>query len=222
MQGEVIRVDTQLTEFIGGDQQVQRQLLVTQVEANDLRQELVGAHAKRQLQRALQVMVILQAGFAVGIVLAEQLAVDHHMVLRGFTVAQFFQVSGEQAVEALVLPIAQQAIEPGAVDLFGGCHALQKVQRMGLVLKIPTWPPLLALLKVVGIGLGHLGAALLDPGRQLFGPLWQVAVGGLYQGQLIVQVFTRQFGGVLGFAMQLLVDPLMAALGRVGERGRLA
>ena len=93
---------------------------------------------------------------------------------------------------------------------------------MGLVLEIPPWPALPALLKVVGIGLGHLGAALLDPGQQLFGRLWQVAVGGFYQGQLIVQVFTRQFGGVLGFAMQLLVHLLMAALGRMGERGRLA
>src|SRR2546427_2715330 len=49
MQREVVGIYSQLIEFVGGDEQVQRQLLIAQVESHDLGQELLRIPAQRQL-----------------------------------------------------------------------------------------------------------------------------------------------------------------------------
>ena len=60
VQGEVVRIEPELVEFVGGDQQVQRQLLVAEVEADHLRQEFLAVPAQRQLDQALFVEGVVQ------------------------------------------------------------------------------------------------------------------------------------------------------------------
>src|SRR5690606_15392701 len=62
---EIIRVDTQLAELANADQQVQGQLLVTQVVADQLGKKVARLMGEGQLQSALDVMV---GGQIVGIV----------------------------------------------------------------------------------------------------------------------------------------------------------
>ncbi|MNC79715.1 hypothetical protein D3C75_1322680 [compost metagenome] len=50
---EVMTVDTQLCQFVGADQQVQGQLLVSEVITEYLREKIIGVKAQRQLQRTL-------------------------------------------------------------------------------------------------------------------------------------------------------------------------
>ncbi|MNL09569.1 hypothetical protein D3C87_1303360 [compost metagenome] len=68
MQGEIIRIDAQLTQFISADQQVQRQLLIAEVVADDFRHECVAASAQRELNRALHKVLIGQSLFVVTVV----------------------------------------------------------------------------------------------------------------------------------------------------------
>ncbi|MNO97935.1 hypothetical protein D3C76_896620 [compost metagenome] len=49
VQPEVMRIDAQFAQFIGRDQQVQRQLLIAKVVANHLWQIHITAVAQRQL-----------------------------------------------------------------------------------------------------------------------------------------------------------------------------
>ena len=46
MQREVVGVNAQFVQLIGRDQQVQRQLFVAQIEANEFRQEIAGVPAQ--------------------------------------------------------------------------------------------------------------------------------------------------------------------------------
>ncbi|MNP11993.1 hypothetical protein D3C76_1042070 [compost metagenome] len=55
MQLEVVGIDAEFGELVGGNQQVQRGLLVAQVVANHLGQEVFAVLPERQLQRTLQV-----------------------------------------------------------------------------------------------------------------------------------------------------------------------
>src|SRR5690606_40560039 len=47
VQREVIRIDVELVELIGRDQQMERQLLIAQIEADDLGQEIIGMIGQR-------------------------------------------------------------------------------------------------------------------------------------------------------------------------------
>lgn len=118
--------------------------------------------------------------------------------------------------------MGQQAIQPGAVDLFGRRHALQAIQGMGLVVKKSTGPALLALLQILGVGLGHFGAALLHPGGQMLRHLGQVAGQLTHLGQLRLHKIPCGFSGALGFAVQLLVQGVITTVSRMMHRGRLA
>jgi hypothetical protein len=62
VQGEIIRIDAQLAEFIGTDQQMQGQLFVPQVIADDFGQALIAALTQRQLHGALQITLIGDRG----------------------------------------------------------------------------------------------------------------------------------------------------------------
>src|SRR5690606_39777909 len=65
VQLEIIRVDTQLAELADTDQQVQGQLFITQVVANQLGKKVARLVGEGQLQSALDVMV---GGQIVGVI----------------------------------------------------------------------------------------------------------------------------------------------------------
>ncbi len=138
VQGEVIGIDAQLGQLVGGDQQVQRQLFVAEVETDHLRQELLGALGQGQLDRTLHEVLVVQVLPVVAALAGEQLAVEHHMVLFRQALAEFFQIGLNQCLEARLVPALQQAVEPGAVDQLGRRHTAQEVQRMGLAGKIAS------------------------------------------------------------------------------------
>ena len=132
------------------------------------------------------------------VVLGQQLAVDHHMVLRRITIAQFFQVGAQQAAKAWIAPMLQQAIQPRAIHQFGRCNRLQKVQRMSLAGKELPRPTCLALLQVIGVLAGNIGAVLGDP---------------VVPGRWIVREFLGQRGGALQlFAQERLREALRVLL----------
>ncbi|MNF67424.1 hypothetical protein D3C84_492380 [compost metagenome] len=160
MQGEIVRVDPQFTQFIGADQQVQRQLLVAEVVADHLGHEPLAALPQCELNRALAKVFVEQSLSVATVVRSQQLAVDHHVILPGIAVAQLFQISAQKPVITQVLPVLEHTGQPGAVDLLGGRYPLQEKQGMGLVREIPTWPALLAFLEVEGIVARDVGAML--------------------------------------------------------------
>jgi hypothetical protein len=77
MQGEIVRIDAQLAELIGTDQQVQRQLFVAEVVADHLRQTSFTAGTECQLQCTLQVTLIGDGAGILQTVFSEQFAIDH-------------------------------------------------------------------------------------------------------------------------------------------------
>lgn len=90
VQLEVVAVDAQFCQFIGGDQQVQRRLLIAQVVANSLGLEGIAVRAQGQLNGTLQITLIdkwqqLQAAKA-----AEQALIDQYVVATRITVTQLF------------------------------------------------------------------------------------------------------------------------------------
>ncbi len=163
MQGEIVRIDAQLAELIGTDQQVQRQLFVTEVVTDHLRQTSFTAGTECQLQCTLQVALIGDGAGILQTVFSEQFAIDHHMVLRRIAVAEFFQIGTQQAVKTRVAPLRQQAVQPRAIHQFGRCHGLQKVQRMSLVAEVLARSARLTLLQVIGVLPGNFGAVPGDP-----------------------------------------------------------
>ena len=187
VEGEVVRINAQLAELVTADQQMQRQLFVAKVIADHLRQEIIAAGTERELQRALQIAPVFQGTGMIEVVLGQQLAVDHHMVLRRITIAQFFQVGAQQAAKAWIAPMLQQAIQPRAIHQFGRCNRLQKVQRMSLAGKELPRPTCLALLQVIGVLAGNIGAVLGDP---------------VVPGRWIVRKFLGQRGGALQLFVQ--------------------
>src|SRR5690606_8396826 len=116
VQLEVIGVDSQLVELIGGNQQVQRQLLVSQVIANQFRQEVLCQMPQCQLLGALDEMAGWQRFDVFQLMLCQQLLVQHNMVLFGLAFAEFLQVSAYQGVQAQVLPLWQNTEQPGTVN----------------------------------------------------------------------------------------------------------
>ncbi|MNF99607.1 hypothetical protein D3C84_825130 [compost metagenome] len=117
----------------------------------------------------LQIKVIVDVRGIRQIVFGEQFAIEHHMVLRGMTVPQFFQVGAQQPFETVVVPVLDHAIQPGAVDPFGRRHGLQEVQGVGLAAEELPRAAVFAPLQVVSVLPGHTGAVLLDPGLQRHG-----------------------------------------------------
>ena len=201
VQGEVVGIDAQLGQLVGGDQQVQRQLLVTQVEADHLGQELLGAFGQGQLDRALNEMLVIQALPVVTALAGQQLAVEHHMILVRQAFAQLFEIGLDQRLEARLVPALQQAVEPGAIDQLGRCHATQKMQGVGLAGKVAAGRAGTA---AVQIGLvlqadllGMAGEPVAEPGR--IGR--QVAGQPRSRFQLLIQI--RRSAVARGFAVRL-------------------
>ena len=165
MQGEVGRIDAELVQLVSGDRQVQRQLFVAEVEADHLGQPLVGMGCQSELQGALQVLrigLVLPALEPMG---GEQLAVQQHMVALGPPIAELFHIDAHQIGEARVLPVAQDAVQPAAVDELGGGYAAQKMKRMRAVAKEAARRPCLALGQIVLIALAGRVVALAHPCR---------------------------------------------------------
>ena len=114
---------------------MQWQLLVTEIEADDFRQELLGVLGQRQLDGTLDEVFVVQLLPVVATLTRQQLAVEHHVVLLQQPVAELLRVGLDQRGETRIVPPLQQAVEPGTVHQLGRRHATQKVQRMGLARK---------------------------------------------------------------------------------------
>lgn len=169
VKGEIVGIDVQFAQLIGADQQMQGQLFIAQVVADDLWQVFVTGITQGQLHGALQIKVIVDVRGIRQVVFGKQLAIEHHMVLRGLTVPQFFQVGAQQPFETVVVPVLDHAIQPGAVDPFGRRHGLEEVQGVGLAAEELPRAAVFAPLQVVSVLPGHTGAVLLDPGLQRHG-----------------------------------------------------
>ena len=202
VQGEVVRVDAQLGQLVGRDQQVQRQLLVTEVEADDFRQELLGVLGQRQLDGALDEVFVVQLLPVVAALAGQQLAVEHHVVLLRLPFAEFLQVGLDQRGETRIVPALQQAVEPGAVDQLGRRHAAQEMQRMGLAREIAARATGAALLEISLVLTADRFGALQHPGVQTGGVRRQVAGQGGGRFELRAQVI----GGVLPRVLVDLAD----------------
>ncbi|MNN18064.1 hypothetical protein D3C81_1312690 [compost metagenome] len=107
MEGEIVRIDPQFTEFVTADQQVQGQLFIAEVVADHLGQIVSTTDTEGQLYRALQVAFIVDGAAVLQIVLGEQFLVNHHVVLRRIAFAQLFQKGSQQPLETRVLPARQ-------------------------------------------------------------------------------------------------------------------
>ncbi|RMS98534.1 hypothetical protein ALP57_200194 [Pseudomonas coronafaciens pv. oryzae] len=115
VQSEVIRIDPQLVQLERGNQQMQRQLFIAQIVANDFRKVLITQLAQRKLDGRLQVRFIRQRGASVAIEIGQQFAIQRHVVLRLLTIPQLFQVRANQAVKPVVRPVWQQPVQPGPI-----------------------------------------------------------------------------------------------------------
>ncbi|MNK87513.1 hypothetical protein D3C87_1074520 [compost metagenome] len=142
---------------------MQGQLFIAEVVADHFRHEVSAATPQRQLNRALQKVLIIQTLLIVTVMFGQQRAVDPHMVLPGITLAQLFQIGRQQAIEAMVAPVFKDTFEPRAVDLFGRRHALQEIQRVGLVRKIAAPCSVLTLGEITCIVARHVGAMFFSP-----------------------------------------------------------
>ncbi len=202
VQGEVVGVDAQFGQLIGGDQQVQWQLLVTEVEADDFRQELLGVLGQRQLDGTLDEMFVVQLLPVVATLTRQQLAVEHHVILLRQPVAELLQVGLDQRGETRIVPPLQQAVEPGTVHQLGRRHATQKVQRMGLAREIAARPAGPALFQVGLVLMADCLGPLQHPGVQIGGVRRQVAGQGSGRFELRAQVI----GGVLPRVLVDLAD----------------
>nr|GEU28221.1 hypothetical protein [Tanacetum cinerariifolium] len=163
VQREVIRVDAQFIEFVGRDQQVQRQLLVTEVVAHDFRQVVFRIGRQRQLDRTLHEFVLAERRPLVAFQAGQQFFVQHHVVFLGDAVAQLFEVGLDQRTEVRVFPAVEQAKQPGAVHQLGGGHALDEVQRMRFAGEVAARRAVLARVQVGAVLLAHGNAALAHP-----------------------------------------------------------
>jgi hypothetical protein len=130
VQAKVGRVDAELVELVAGDEQVQRQLLVAQIEADQLGAELGRVLTERELDRALREERIGQLLPALAAMLLEQLAIDDDVVQLGAAVAELLEIGPDQRRQARIAPVPQQPVQPGAVDQLGRRHRLQQVKRM--------------------------------------------------------------------------------------------
>ncbi len=110
MQTEVIGVDAQFLELVGADEQVQRQLLITQVIPEDLRQVRLGALTQCELDGALVKVLVLPCEIAVAALLGQQTLVYRDMILHWFTIAELFQISGQKPVVAVVPPVRKYTV----------------------------------------------------------------------------------------------------------------
>src|SRR5690606_1858970 len=81
MDGKVVRIDAQFIQLVGGNQQVQRQLLIAQIEANYLRQKTGGTIRQRELYGALGVVRVVQTVDLLASMLGKQLSVHNHVVV---------------------------------------------------------------------------------------------------------------------------------------------
>ncbi|MNP01141.1 hypothetical protein D3C76_929450 [compost metagenome] len=220
VQGEVVRVDPQLPQFIGADQQVQRQLLIAEVVADHLGHEHLAALPQCELNRTLAKVFVEQPLPVATVVRSQQLAVDHHVILPVIAVAQLFQISAQQPVIPQVLPVLKHTGQPSAIDLLGRGHPLQEKQGMGFVREIPTWPALLARFEVEGIVARDIGAMLFRPCRQLSWRFGQITgeLGGL--GQLLAQELFAQRSSLRVVAEQQIVEFAVLATGFRKRRRR--
>ncbi len=121
------------------------------------------------MNRALQIALVLDVGHILQAVFGQQLAVEHDMVLGGNAIPKLFQIGAQQPFEAMVMPVLEHAIQPGAVHQFGWRHGLEKIQGMGPATEELPGATALAPFQVVGVLPGHSGAVLLDPGQQCRG-----------------------------------------------------
>ncbi|MCY1427040.1 hypothetical protein D9M71_428700 [compost metagenome] len=214
---EVVRIYPQLRQFTRADQQMQGQLLVAQVVADHLGQVVACQPAQGQLLGALDVMVVAQAVEVVAAVAGQQAPVDEHMVQCRYALPEFLQVGTHQALETLIVPVRQQAVEPGPIHQLGGRHATQEVQGMGEITEVASRLALATAGQVVGIGSGGAPGVCLHPraqarriGRQLAGQLRRLA-------QLPLEKPPRQVQGQcrIGLLKQLAIEGLHLA-GRPG------
>ena len=187
VQLEIVRIDAQLAQLMGADQQVQRQLLVAKVVADQLRQVTLTQMAQRQLQGALDVMRVAQPAQLQAVVGGQQLAIQQHMVLPRLAVAQFFQIGLHQRLQMRLPPVRQHAVEPGAVDQLGRRHRAQKVQGMGAVAEVMPRLAFTARLQVARIGIGGAPRRAARPGQPLFDIVRQVAGQHFRQRQLGIE-----------------------------------
>ena len=211
VQGEVVGVDAQLGQLVSTDQQVQRQLFVTQIEADHLGQELLGMLGQRQLYRALDEVFVIEVLPIVAALAGEQLAVEHDMIFFRLTFAKLFQVGLDQRGKARVIPALQQAIEPGAVDQLGRRYALQKMQRMGLAGKIPTRRTGAALVEIGLVLAADFGGMPVEPFAEPGWVLRQIARQRRRSFQLAIEIVGR--AGSDGFADRRIEEGEIEFLG---------
>ena len=188
MEREVSRIDAQFIELVRADQQVQRQLFVPQVESDDLRQKIAGVARQRELNDALNIMVLAQVLPALAAVTCQQPLVDQHMVLVGYAIAQFLEVDPDQRREPGIVPVRHQAIQPGAVHQLGRRDRLQKIQRMRLAGKIAAPGALPASLQVVTVLLADRSGVVGDPVGNVSDVHRQVRLQRVGRRQLLTQV----------------------------------
>ncbi|MNZ31234.1 hypothetical protein D3C78_485280 [compost metagenome] len=136
MHAEIPGIDPQFLQLVGADQQMERQLFVAQVVADQLRQEALDPVAQAELQRALQIIAVIVGMAIQAFVPVEEAAIEAHVVERGVALPELLQVGTHQRLQAEVLPIAQRPVQPGTVDQLGRRHLAKKIQRMGTAAEI--------------------------------------------------------------------------------------
>lgn len=97
MQGEVIGIDAEFVQLIGSDQEVERQLLVSQIEADDLGQHGLGRPAQCELNRPLLHMVVTQMLPLAEPVGGQQRSVEQDVIFRCVAIPEFLQIGLNQA-----------------------------------------------------------------------------------------------------------------------------
>ena len=126
MQLEILAVDAQFGEFIGGNEQMQRWLFVAEVVTDQLREEVLTVATQCQLQCPLQIALVFKVQRFQATQAAHQPLIDRHMVAAHITAAQFFQVGPDQPVVAWVCPMPQGTVQPRTIHRLGRCHLLQE------------------------------------------------------------------------------------------------
>ena len=170
---------------------MQGQLLVTQIETEHLGQVVIGVVGQGQLDRALDIVVVAQLREIFTAMAGQQLAIEHHMILVGLTVTQFFEIDLDGRAIAQVVPVGERAIEPGAIDQLGRRHATQEVQRMGLAAKIASRRTSLAGRQIVLVLGANPGVVLQHPGFQRVGIRREVGLHRTHGLQLVIEIVPR-------------------------------
>ena len=97
---------------------MQRQLLVTEIEADHFGQKVVGVVGQSKLNSALREVVLGQILEVLQSLRCEQLTIQNDVVFGRQTFAQLFEIRLNERAKAGILPVRQKPIKPRAVHEF--------------------------------------------------------------------------------------------------------